>query len=177
MPLSYSAKPAAPTPTAAAVPAGSSKAPATVASAPSTAPGENTRAALFNADGSPKPIRNLSALREQLAGTGGVNPPESKVPETSLEPRTVETEDGGAAPIQPLPDTPTVQESKAKRTRRTPAQMAEAKAALAGQTTPGPVAGSTVAPDAAESAKPSLGDLFTTDELIAELVRRVRVYL
>src|SRR5262245_45596261 len=78
----------------------------------------------------PAPVRSLADLRTKLAGNGGVNPPESKVPETALAPRTTETPDGGAAPLAPLPDTPTT-----KRTRRTPAQMAAARAASAAPST------------------------------------------
>ena len=188
MPLKYTA-PAAPGTSAQTPPVPATSA---VAPAPST-PGDSTRAQLFNADGSPKPIRNLGALRQQLAGTGGVNPPESKVPETALEPRTQETADGGAEPlsspqtspagtIAPLPDTPTT-----KRTRRTPAQMAEARAATeaakaslalrAGQSSAAPSSAGSGAP--APSAGGSANSLasFHTEELVAELVRRVRVLL
>lgn len=158
MPLKYNAASAAPL---------APLAPVMAATTAPSIPGDSTRAALFNPDGSPKPIRNLGALREKLAGSGGVNPTESKVPDTALEPRTEETPDGGAAPIGLLPETPTT-----KRTRRTPAQMAEAKALIdAAKAAQSASAG--VAPSAAGSASRAVRD-FTTDELLAELYRRLR---
>jgi len=135
----------------------------------------------------PAPVRDLSQLRTQLAGSGGVNPPESKVPETALEPRTEETPTGGAQPIQtgdkpvqPLPDTPTT-----RRTRRTPAQMAEARAQAASAasatqstaTTSPPVTGAaTGSPVNSAGDVSKLGE-FTLAALLAEVVRRVKVEL
>jgi hypothetical protein len=167
MPLKYNA----PTPAATQAVAPVPPAPAE----PKAGGVDSTRAQLFNPDGSPKPIRNLSALRDKLAGNGGVNPPESQVPETALEPRTEETADGGVRPIGALPETPTT-----KRTRRTPAQMAEAKAAteaakaaLDSKQATGPAVGSGAVPVAAGSAASSVRD-YTTDELLSELYRRLR---
>jgi hypothetical protein len=167
MPLKYSATPAisAGSETAATPPVQSVTPTSQAGGTAFTA--ETTREALFNPDGSPKPIRNLGALRKKLAGKGGVNPAESQVPDTALEPRTEETEDGGARPIGQLPETPTT-----KRTRRTPAQMAEAKAVVEAAKAALAV-GAGAAPVAAGSAALSVRD-FSTDDLLAELYRRLR---
>lgn len=145
---------------------------APVAAAPSK--GDTTRQELFNPDGSPKPVRNLAAIRSQLAGNPGVNPPESRPPES--EP----AESGGPEqkPVQPLPDTPTT-----RRTRRTPAQMAEARAAASvasatpsTDTTSQPVTGAAAGSPLISTPQGSVVSLraVETDQLIAELLRRLR---
>ena len=162
MPLKYNA----PTPAATQAVAPVPPAPAE----PKAGGVDSTRAQLFNPDGAPKPIRNLSALRDKLAGNGGVTPPESQVPETALEPRTEETADGGVRPIGALPETPTT-----KRTRRTPAQMAEAKLATeaAKASLEARSVGSTAAPVAVASVSRSLAD-FPLEMLLKEVLRRVQ---
>lgn len=99
--------------------------------------------------------RDLSALRARLAGggLGGVNPPEAPaaLTDTALDPKTEEV--GGVlqpigAPADsaaPAPDA--LPDGKAKRTRRTRAQIEADNAELARQT-----AGLGVAPAAEESA-------------------------
>jgi hypothetical protein len=131
--------------------------------------------------------RDISALRARLAGgsLGGVNPPEAvaALPADALEPRTVPTSDGGAqaAPgwveaknglvvrlpeLAPLPETPTV---VAARKRRTKAEMEAARAAEAAAATSGAEApaGASVAPEPT-----NLGS-FSTEQLLAEVLRRV----
>lgn len=170
MPLKYN--PAASTTPAAAPPA------ASPAAAPAVAKNETTRQQLFNEDGSPKPIRNLSALRTQLAGTGGVNPPEATIAANVLEPQTRETADGGAEPIAssqtPAAGTTGPALTKGQRAAATrAANKAAASAASAAPATP-----TTSQPaGAAELSSvdwPTFFEKVATHELLAELFRRFR---
>lgn len=131
-----------------------SPAAATVLPAPSTVPGSREAPSVASSSSgvaatpatiSPTPARrDLTALRQRLAGgNGGVNPPEAvaAIMEEIFEPTTRETADGGAEPLPNHPDAakvaapstvaPAASVAPAKRKRRTKAEMEAARAAEA----------------------------------------------
>jgi hypothetical protein len=138
--------------------------------APSGASGSSSPAAASPATTTPTPARrDLTALRQKLAGgNGGVNPPEAAaaVKDDMLDVTTKETPDGGAEPLPNHPDAAKLgvaqpatapgcspapsadpAEAPAKRKRRTKAEMEAARAAEAASAPSPATAPSTAAGD------------------------------
>jgi hypothetical protein len=194
-----------------------SPAPAPASVAPSTPPAATSTPAASAAVVSSSPAvataptttptparRDLTALRQKLAGgNGGVNPPEAAaaVKDDMLDVTTKETPDGGAEPLPNHPDaakaavvapaptsSPSTDDAPAKRKRRTKAEMEAARAAEAAAAGSTPMAGvsTTPAPAPSVEAEPEFdrelsaasaetaGFTILTDEVRAQLVADIR---
>jgi hypothetical protein len=165
-PASPAAAPTSAAPSTAAPTTSTSAAPSAAAPRTTPAASSSSPVAASPATGSPTPARrDLTALRQKLAGgNGGVNPPEAAaaVKDDMLDVTTKETPDGGAEPLPNHPDAaklgvpstaaPAAVEAPsgdapAKRKRRTKAEMEAARAAEA--------AAVSTAPASAQPAEPS----------------------